>query len=90
MRGRRSARRNKRTRRSGSRCPDLRLRFASFAIYRFIQSPGEVNADEANFTLLIRTVGVFEEILVLSYEPVRKPENLKAVAIADDPELHLG
>jgi hypothetical protein len=33
---------------------------------------------------------VFEEILMLRFETVRKAENLKAVAIADGPELHLG
>jgi hypothetical protein len=65
--GKASASRNKRTRRSGSRCPDLLCRLA---IYRFMQSPGEVDADKADFTLLIRTVGVFEEFLVLRYEPV--------------------
>jgi hypothetical protein len=66
------------------------LRLAGFAIYRFIQLPGEVNADKADFTLLIRTVGVCEEILVLRCETVREAENLKAVGIADGPELHLG
>ena len=34
--------------------------------------------------------GVFEEILVLRGEAFRKAEDLKAVAIADGPELDIG
>jgi hypothetical protein len=33
---------------------------------------------------------VCEEILVLRYETALKAENLKAVAVADGPELHVG
>ena len=33
---------------------------------------------------------VFEEILVLRQETAREVQNLKAVAIADGPELHVG
>ena len=39
---------------------------------------------------LFRRHRVCEEILVLRFETVRKAENVKAVAIADCPELHLG
>jgi len=39
---------------------------------------------------LFRRDRVFEEILVLRFEAIRKAENLEAVAIADGPELHLG
>ena len=39
---------------------------------------------------LFRRHRVFEEILVLRCEAFRKLENLKAVAIADGPELDIG
>jgi hypothetical protein len=39
---------------------------------------------------LFRRHRVCEEILVLRCEALRKLENLKAVGIADDPELDIG
>src|ERR1700722_15891940 len=67
---------NKRTRGSGSRCTDLTI--ALCPLCYLLSSAWAFSRHR-----------VFEEILVLRYEPVRKPENLKAVAIADGPELHL-
>jgi len=39
---------------------------------------------------LFRRDRVFEQLLVLRRETLRKAENLKAVAIADGPELDFG